>query len=1200
MITTPTDTEFKRLEALDSYDILDSLPESEYDAITHIASQICQTPISLISLIDDHRQWFKAAHGLSLSQTPRQHAFCAHAIERPEQIMTVPDARLDERFAHNPLITDDPHIVFYAGVPLVDTEGYALGTLCVIDHQPRELSAEQEKALDALARQVVSLLQLRRNQILLEKANEELQALNQKLHETNQVLQTVVDNCPVGMVLWQAVRERGAITDFRYVFTNPANAAITGLSVETMTGRTLKELFPNVGRSSLFSELIEAVATGQRHEYEELDALINRWGKFSLIPFSGGVLFTVQDISQLKQTEEELLEHTENLTQLVADRTAEISQLSSLQKAILEHAGLAIISTDRHGLIQTVNPAAEKLLGYPADELIGRVDPTFLHDPVVLESKAQMLSQQLGHAVEASFDLFLFGHNMPGDEYTLISKDGRKIPVLLTVTPLQDEMGTITGYVGLVTDITALKTTRNELRKKSEELNTFFEVALDLQCIADMNGNILKTNQSWLDTLGYTTADLASVNHFDLVHPNDQESTRKAIHAIVPQQPIRGQINRFQSKDGTYRVMEWNVVRIDNLLYASARDITERQQSERQLRSLNQRLRLATRAAKQGIWEYDIKRDVLRWDERLYEMHKLTPSKSGMKYSDFLNMIHPEDRKRFYEETLPKEDGTIANVTRVVLADGDIRYTETRALIVNDKAGMPVQMVGVVWDVTEQKQAEMALAQSEERYRLLVNNLKEVVFQSDQSGVWTFLNPSWTQMIGYTVEESLGQPFYKFISPQNQHGNHEGYLALIANRNQSSRHILQYQHKNGEYRWAEVFAQLLFDNAGQPIGTTGTITDITEKRQAMAALRESEQRFREFAENIDDLFWIHSADPFQLLYVNPAFERLWGFPSQRYYEDAYSLLAVIFDDDKPKVLEALERYQQSEEIAITYRVCQPDGALRWLSSRTFVMRNESGQPLRYIGITTDVTSQKEQEFVLYQSLQREQELNRLKSQFVSTASHEFRTPLATIQSSVDLIKLYLDRSELAVVSSIQRHLTVIEKEIAHFGELLADILLIGKIDAGKMAVTIKMTDIQALASGVVATYFSDRSDNRTVQVSMVGTPRLVPLDEKLITHVLVNLLTNAFKFSKDDPKLTIQFDDQGLIMTVVDQGIGIPAEDVPHLFETFFRARNAISIEGSGLGLSISRQFVELHGGSLTVQTEETKGTMFLINLPNK
>ncbi|WP_139959945.1 sensor histidine kinase [Flavicella sediminum] len=179
--TTPKD-EKERLKSLDSFKILETLPEKEYDNLTRLASQICGTPIALISLITEDKQWFKSHHGLDATETPREFAFCAHAINTPDKTFVIPDSRKDERFHDNPLVVNDPNVIFYAGAPLNTPDGYSLGTLCVIDHKPNELTKEQLSALEALAEQVISQFLLRKNIELLEKKNEEANLLNKQLN----------------------------------------------------------------------------------------------------------------------------------------------------------------------------------------------------------------------------------------------------------------------------------------------------------------------------------------------------------------------------------------------------------------------------------------------------------------------------------------------------------------------------------------------------------------------------------------------------------------------------------------------------------------------------------------------------------------------------------------------------------------------------------------------------------------------------------------------------------------------------------------------------------------------------------------------------------------------------------------------------------------------------------------------------------
>ena len=154
--------EAERLRELESYNILDSLPESDYDDLTKLAAEICGTPIALISLVDKDRQWFKSRYGLDAPETPRELAFCAHAINDAENTLLVNDARKDERFYDNPLVTGDPNVIFYAGVPLKSEAGLPLGTLCVIDNKPNGLNKGQKESLRILSKQVMNLLVLRK------------------------------------------------------------------------------------------------------------------------------------------------------------------------------------------------------------------------------------------------------------------------------------------------------------------------------------------------------------------------------------------------------------------------------------------------------------------------------------------------------------------------------------------------------------------------------------------------------------------------------------------------------------------------------------------------------------------------------------------------------------------------------------------------------------------------------------------------------------------------------------------------------------------------------------------------------------------------------------------------------------------------------------------------------------------------------
>jgi len=228
------ENENKRLSALNEYKIMDTLPEQAYDDFAKLAALICHTPIALITLLDDHRQWFKARVGMETSETPREQAFCAHAIMNPDEVMIVKDATRDERFANNPLVTSDPNICFYAGVPLVTPTGEALGTICVIDNKPREITPNQLEALKVLSREVIVQLELRRSIATLEQSVLEQDKYVEQLQEHQRDMDKV-----------RSELETQSITD-----------ALTGISNRRAFDAKLEEEFLRAIRYKLACSLV--------------------------------------------------------------------------------------------------------------------------------------------------------------------------------------------------------------------------------------------------------------------------------------------------------------------------------------------------------------------------------------------------------------------------------------------------------------------------------------------------------------------------------------------------------------------------------------------------------------------------------------------------------------------------------------------------------------------------------------------------------------------------------------------------------------------------------------------------------------------------------------------------------------------------------------------------------------------------------
>jgi len=332
------ENESARLESLRQYEILDTEPEQKFDDLTQLASHICSTPIALISLVDAERQWFKSKVGLTTSQTPRAVSFCGHAIEQ-DDVMVVRDARADERFADNPLVTGEPGMRFYAGAPLVTPTGHALGTLCVIDRVPRELTAGQLEALRALARQVVAQLELRRR---LQKEREEAK---QAIEERDLTLQLIVSQMPA--VLWSTD------TNLRLTSSDGAGLRSLGHKPNQFVGVTLFDFFrttdpeflPLVAhRKALLGESVSFEVEWSGRTYaSHCEPLRNPDGTIK------GVIGVALDITRQKRTEREL------------------QKSFSLLRATLDSAAEGILVVDERGKIANFNESFVEMWRVPSD-----------------------------------------------------------------------------------------------------------------------------------------------------------------------------------------------------------------------------------------------------------------------------------------------------------------------------------------------------------------------------------------------------------------------------------------------------------------------------------------------------------------------------------------------------------------------------------------------------------------------------------------------------------------------------------------------------------------------------------------------------------------------------------------------------------------------------------------------------------------
>lgn len=425
--------EAARLDVLHQYAILDTDPEAAFDDFTRLAAHICGTSIALVSLIDDCRQWFKSKVGLEAQSTSRDIAFCSHAIHQPDQVLIVPDTRLDQRFATNPLVISHPHIRFYAGAPLITPEGYAIGTLCVIDQRPRQLTPEQVESLQALSRQVITQLELRRNLIDLTQMTTRLQQAEQT--RVQLLAQEQAARAAAEAAHNQVTNILESITDaffaldnqWRFTYLNQQAELLMHRTREELLGKELWDEFPEAADSIFYQKYHQAVAQQVSLEFEAFYAPFDQWLEVHAYPSPDGLSIYFRNITERKQIAQTL--------QRAANENLRLARA-------INSVSNGVVITDPHQAdnpIIYINPAFLRMTRYSLNEVLGR-NCRFLQGS---ETDPRAIAE-IRKAIAARKEL----------QITLLNyrKDGQPFWNELKLAPVLSE-GELLYFVGVQTDV---------------------------------------------------------------------------------------------------------------------------------------------------------------------------------------------------------------------------------------------------------------------------------------------------------------------------------------------------------------------------------------------------------------------------------------------------------------------------------------------------------------------------------------------------------------------------------------------------------------------------------------------------------------------------------------------------------------------------------------------------------------------------
>jgi PAS domain S-box-containing protein len=677
-----------RLQALYSYDILDTLPEEEYDALTRLASYICQVPLAFISFIDDRRQWFKSKVGLPVEEVPLADSFCRYTI-MDDVLVEVSDASKHELFADSDLVKGDMHIRFYASAPLVDTNGYRLGSLCVFDHEAKNLSAEQRDALQTLAGEVISHLSLRKQKKELEKNLEKHKEFFMLFNSSSEIHYIADETSKIELI-------------------NDTVETVLGYKPEQLIGRSLWEFEVNQDRNQFAQQIEIGLRSKRAFDIETCVRAKNNTEKcisWTVINREGKWYASGRDVTEQKKVQ---------------------SQLEQLSLVASNVSNGVVIADSANRVIWT-NDAFERITGYQLADMEGkRMGKTLMgdyNDPAINNQVDELLK------TSKAFDI----------EIKIQHKQGHTMWVSVTNSPILNGEGKAEKYVKIISDITARKSAERDV----EILSFASEKSPSGLVIRDRDSKIIWMNEALEKTLGYTLEELKGKTFGNmLIGANtDLSVLEKAKKAYEENMPYEVEIQLYK-KDGTpywahlanspFFNKEGQLERQITVCV----DINERKKNEEQLTLLS----LVASNTVSGVVINDAEGNV-EWVNQAFQ--DITGYNIldvyGIHLGDVLKGELTDNGIIEQARELSKKKQSFDVDLLVYRKNGEPLWITVINSVILDDAGKVQKYIEVIIDITSKKKAEIELVTAKEQ-ALQLNKAKDMFISVMSHEIRTPLN----------------------------------------------------------------------------------------------------------------------------------------------------------------------------------------------------------------------------------------------------------------------------------------------------------------------------------------------------------------------------------------------------------------------------------------------------------------------------
>jgi PAS domain S-box-containing protein len=866
----------------------------------------------------------------------------------------------------------------------------------------------------------------------------------------------------------------------------------------------------------------------------------------------------------------------------------QLRESQNYTRGLIESSVDALLTTDVLGVITDVNRQMEVITGVPRDRLIGSPLKAYFRDAMHAEAAVRRVLEQ---------------NQLTNYELVLISQSGAETPVSFNATTFRDANGALTGIFAAARDVTEQKKLEGEIRESQNYNRSLIEASADALVTVDPTLTITDVNEQMVKVTGYRRVELIGSQFPDYFTDPARAAAgvRQTLEAGVVtnyELSLRSRTGRIAQVSFNASVFRDTAGRVGGI-FASARDITEQKRLQEQLRESQLYNRSLIEASPDALVMVDPELIITDVNE---QMVKLTGSpREALVGSSFRNyFLDGERAANGVRRTL--QEGSVSNYELVLKSRaGRHILVSLNAAVFKDLEGRTEGIFASARDITEQKKIEEKLVESQNYNRGLIEASPDALVTVDPDLVITDLNEQMVRLTGFSRKRLIGLRFPELFTDP---GRADEGIRTALRENLVTNYELMLRKRNGQKIPVSTNAGTFRDMAGEVRGVLAAARDITEQKQLEAQLRESQNYNRGLVEsNIDALMTtdllgvITDVNKQMEVITGIAREQLVGTPFKNYFTDP------------PRADQAIRSVLSENRVTdFELAIRTPDGSTADVSYNATTFKDTEGRLAGVFAAARDVTEQKRLRDQLEQRNReleiqnmRVQEANRLKSEFLASMSHELRTPLNSI---IGFSEFLLNGDGVALNPEQREYLGDILNSGNHLLQLINDVLDLAKVESGKMELAPEpFSPRQAVEEvcSVVKRMVSEKNLELTAHVA--DDLSTVSLDPLRFKQIMYNLLSNAVKFTDEGGTIDVSLlphSEKAFVLTVRDSGIGIAATDIPRLFREFeqLEAGPSRRYQGSGLGLSLTKKLVELHGGQIEVESTPGKGTTFRVLLP--